>query len=179
MARKKWNSEEKTYLEANHQYLPIAAMAQALGRTPHSVGSYLRAAGMARHYEKKRWTKGEVLKLYLYVERYGPHAISEKMKRPLTEIRRKIVHLKLKTRTEVYSQARARAVTGYHEYQLQRARDVLRQVWRRETFPSPRGGRDKVRFTITQKQLDALCEHLKTDPLKNMRKTKRALLCAA
>lgn len=179
MNRKAWSVEEKKYLEENHQRLTISEMAQALGRNIHSVGSYLRSHGLARHYEKKRWSNGEVFKLYLYVERYGPHVIAKKMACSLLEVRRKIAHLKLKTRTEVFSQAKAKKVTGYHEYQLQRARDALQQTWQRETFVSRNGGKAKTRFTITQKQLDALCEHLKTDPLKHTKKVKRQWLNAA
>lgn len=173
MARKSWTTEEKKYITENHLCQSVNELAKALGRNVPSVGSFLRAHGLSRVYEKRRWSKAEVFRLYLFAERYGPRLIAKKMKRSLTEVQYKIRHLQLKTRSEVYSQVRAREVTGYHEYQLQRARDALGQVWRREVFRRD-GTRPKTRFTITQKQLDALCEHLKTDPWKYTKKSLRA-----
>jgi len=173
MSRKNWTAEEKKYLGENHRRLSISELSTALERSIASVGSYLRKNKLERKYVSRPWTKREVADLYLYVERYGPHIISKKLNRTLWEVRRKTQHLRIKTRTEVYSEQRAKKVTGYHEYQLQRARFALKQIWRVETFTGP-GKRPKKRFTITQKQLDEMCEYLKTDPLKHTLKRLRA-----
>jgi len=174
MPRKTWTVDEKKYLEENHQLLSTSELAQALSRSIASVGSFLRKNKLERKYVSRPWTKREIADLYLYVERCGPHIIAKKLNRTLWEVRRKTQHLRIKTRTEVYSEQRAKKVTGYHEYQLQRARFALKQIWRVETFSIQPGKRPKKRFTITQKQLDALCEYLKTDPLKHTLKRLRA-----
>lgn len=172
MIRNNWSAEDKQFLLMNPQK-SIEELALALGRNINSVGSYLRRHQIAHRAVKRKWTKREIGDLYLFVERYGPHIIAKKLGRTLWEVRRKTQHLKIRTRTEVYSEQRAKKVSGYHEYQLQRARFALKQIWKMETFQGP-GKRPKKRYTITQKQLDEMCEYLKTDPLKHTLKRLRA-----
>jgi len=173
MAKRRWTDAEKKYLEENHKRYPIAQLAKDLGRNIASVGSYLRGHGLARYYAKRRWTTGEVFKLYLHAERYGPSIIAKKLNRTVEEIRRKTQRLRIGTRTEVYSEREAKKETGYHEYQLHRARAALGQEWKVELFSGP-GRRPKKRYTITQRQLNDLCDYLKTDPLKHSLKKHRA-----
>lgn len=166
MARREWTEEEKKYVADNGATTSIVELARALSRNIASVDSYLRRHTITRHYVNTVWCQRDVFELYRLVERYGPKVIAKKMGRSKAEITYKLRHLKLHTRTEVYSQWRAWKATGYHPYQLNRAKRALGQIWMREIFRRRKGARPKVRFTITQKQLDALCEYMKTDHLK-------------
>ena len=107
--------------------------------------------------EVKAWTAQDNYKLLTLCERYTLDEISKRLGRGREAVKQQMLKRGLRPRTEVYSMSGAARATGYHRVQLERARDALGMNWHWNKHGT------KGLWTITQKQLDEMCEYLKTE----------------
>ena len=156
---RQWTPEEDQYLRNNAATQTLRAMGDALHREDSAVWGRLKRLGIMDRKNKphRAWTKREQFQLMTYSEKYGIQKLMELMGRSKDSIFSQVKQMGLRLRCDVYSLNSACKATGYHYTQLERARDALGQLWRWERF------RGFGRFTISQNQLEALCEYLKTE----------------
>ena len=160
MTARKFTAEDIQYLEENCAKVSRTDMARALGRDRSSIGSYIKRVGLPIYNGKHwRWSKQEVHELLKLVERFGHKEIALKLGRHHRSVSSKIKEMGLTTRTEVFSLRKAARETGYNETMLKRARAALEQQW--ALGQHGQGARKMQRFTITQAQLQKLCDWLR------------------
>lgn len=162
-----WTQEEINYLKKYGPSVPRAELARRLGRGSSSVGKIMRRKQLPVYEGAyRKWTKDEVARLYWLVERYGFREIAKKMGRTPASVFKKIQAMKMRTRANVHSMESAAKETGYHQYQLKRARNALGQRWKLTTYRTPGKAGRMQRYTITETQLEQLCEYLKNETYK-------------
>jgi hypothetical protein len=170
-----WTPEEIKYLWEYGSTVSRAELARRLERGSASVGKYMRRKQIpVFEGTYKKWSRTEVARLYVLVDRWGFREIAKLMGRTPASVFKKIQALNMRTRANVYSMESAAKATGYDKYQLMRARQALGQKWRLTTYRT-KGKKGRMqRYTIMPDQLEKMCEYLKTDPLKHTPKHLRA-----
>lgn len=159
-----WTETEIAYLKKYGATIPRSELARRLGRESSSLCKFMKRHNLPVYEGRyRKWTKHEVAQLYDLVEKLDLREISKELNRTTASVFKKIQALRMRVRANVYSMESAAKETGYHQYQLKRARDALHQKWKLRVYQSPgRSGR-MMRYTITPLQLTRLCEYLKTE----------------
>jgi IS30 family transposase len=175
MTKDVFTKEEIEYLLKFGSTVSRAELARQLGRTSSGIGKVMRRNQIpVFEGAYKKWSRSEVARLYVLVDRWGFREIAKILGRTPASVFKKIQSLNMRTRANVYSMESAARETGYHQYQLKRAREALGQQWTLTTYRT-KGKKGRMqRYTISPNQLEKLCEYLKTDPLKYTPKHLRA-----
>jgi len=175
MAKGAFTPEEIEFLWQFGSTTSKAELARRLGRNSSGVGKFMRRNQIpVFEGTYKKWSQSEVARLYVLVDRWGFREIAKILNRTPASVFKKIQSLNMRTRANVFSMESAARETGYHQYQLKRAREALRQDWKLTTYRT-KGKKGRMqRYTISPNQLEKLCEYLKTDPVRNTPKHLRA-----
>lgn len=100
------------------------------------------------------WTKAEDGWLLFKVEKYTAGELADRINRTPDDVKRRCAYLDLEPSCGVYSLKKACDETGYATSQLERAKQALGMVWRKN---------DEGRFAITPDQLKELTDFLRDE----------------
>jgi hypothetical protein len=154
-----FTEEEVLYLKANVSKKTYSEIGRELGRNKGSIRLKAMSLGLTPSHNWRRWTKKEIDKLLSLSEITGRREIAKTLNRTIAAIDAKVDKLReiypnLRYGSAAVTLEKASASTGYDKGQLLRAKKALNQTWR--------GGNSK-RYYITETQLEALCDYLKTE----------------
>lgn len=135
-------------------------VAKRLGMSMPAVLTKIRMLGLSYIKAKRPWSRSDVLELMALSEKYGRREIAKRTKRNIGSVNNKMKALGLHAFQGSHSMRGAEKQTGYHHLQLMRARDALRQNWRKLDW------RNRGRFVISDDQLTEMCEWLKQEQWK-------------
>jgi len=157
MVHRPWTDEEVEYLSTHAATTTMAQMAKHLGRTYTSVAQKVRNSQLKHRSDRAPWSSQEVFQLLALSAKHNTDEVAKRIGRSRHAVRTKMRILGIKLFAGHYSLTSAAEHTGYDSTQLLRARDSLGQTWkrRRHSWTS--------RYLITDEQLEALCEYLKTE----------------
>lgn len=154
---KRWTEEDMKYLRENHKTKTLKELSDHLGRKRDSIRQMLVRIGGKAKTKDKPWRTADDHKLRELAEKYDFYGIAKSMNRTYASVKTRARVIGITHLRGTYSLSNAAESTGYDVRQLLRAKKNLNQHWNKVRYSWTH------RYVITEEQLEALCEWLKTE----------------